>query len=286
MERNGMKKYKKVFDEQKGKLSDIIPAENIEAYLRIYHKMRKTFGYNRNSRSRHKKSSEIPLFDFDLIAKKQKEINDLFKTGYLSKETVRTINELVWVESINTHKGYKKTMILNLFHARGVPKDLPYDFLIYALVYDAKLYTGHVDQNIIELEDSIHQGLATPMGRAYLEQCRSALDIPLPFPEAIGLIAKEMKNSSRPEIPLRYVFDKISELLIENKILADDIDTVNDPSAAIAKSYERLKRQYGAEKMKAIFYTLINLKKLSFLSNIKFGFVKDILYESGLISDS
>jgi len=281
-----MKKYRKVYNEQKGKLSDIIPAENIEAYLIIYRKMKKTFGCVRNPRSRHKKGSEIPLIDFDLIAKKQKEINDLVKKGYLPKETAKTINGLIWSESINTHKGYKKTMILRQFHTRGVPKDLPYDFLIYALVYDAKLYTGHIDQNIVELEDSLRQGIATQMGRAYLEQCRSAFDIPLSLPEAMRLIAKEIKNSSKPEIPLRYVFDKISELLIENKIIADDIDTVNDPGGAIAKSYERLKRQYGAEKMKGIFYTLINLKKLSFLSNIKFGFVKDILYESGLISDS
>jgi len=253
MERNGMKK-----------LDDLIPKENIQAYLKIYQIMRKALGHNKVSRSRHRKSSESSLFNFDLIATAQKTIDTWKEQNLISEKAAGQFKKELYMEAMTLNrKSYIKHCLSSQKGVRGPKRDLPYDFLVYALVYDAKIYNGRGADvvpywNVIdELANIIRHDAATRL-------------------------KVEIEENPQPIIPMSSIFEFVSDLLIANKIIS-----VNDPgdtrAEAIKKSYERFKRQFSEDEVKNIFYISMNLKRLNFLKNLKYGFIKEILIDSGLI---
>jgi hypothetical protein len=118
-------------------LSQLIPIENIVAYLLIYYEMKET---------EIKKYADItPEAEIETI---RKSLESLVKKGYLSKELLkRFIGELikammktdVAVESFVSHDLKKE----------GFPEDRALNFLIYALIYDCKHYTNKQNYEVV-----------------------------------------------------------------------------------------------------------------------------------------
>jgi hypothetical protein len=119
------------------KLSQLIPIENIVAYIGIYREMKET---------EIKKYAKVtPEAEIEQI---RKILTRLVDKKYLTKEISRHfIGELL--KSMAKSELAIESVISHVLKKEGFPEDRALNFLIYALIYDCKLYTKKMNYKVI-----------------------------------------------------------------------------------------------------------------------------------------
>ena len=119
------------------KLFDLIPIENIRAYIGIYREMKKT---------EIKKYTDItPEGE---ITKIRKSLERLVARGYLTKDSSRHfLGELI--KTMAKSDIAMESFISRDMNKEGFPEDRALNFLIYALIYDCKHYTKKYNYELV-----------------------------------------------------------------------------------------------------------------------------------------
>lgn len=114
-------------------LSEIIPPENLKFYMAVYSAMKDTY---------YAESKKWPGKEYEKVIT---ELSKLRSKEFISRQSFETGAEMILRESLETDNfSAIGDFILRLKYntQAGTQKDIPYDFILFAIISDLKHYTG------------------------------------------------------------------------------------------------------------------------------------------------